>query len=140
MSVVLSDPREVREFVQAKKRKREPIRWHAEGVTEAKCEPRTLADFTSLRVGMRETVDFGRASEQLDALESALFFRHSLRIPKPRKVMQNTDRSISIWWRGVMVRCFQDGFVSLIGGPLGLPSKRITNELLDCLAQMQRKQ
>lgn len=134
MSVILSNPRDVREFVEAKRRKREPIFWHGNGVTEASCEPRSLADFVSLRAGLRGSLDFGRSSERVDALESALMRRHNVGLPKPRKVMQNTDRSLTIWWEGIMVRCFRDGFVSLIGGASGKPARRVTVELLDMLA------
>jgi hypothetical protein len=132
-SVILSDPRDVREFVAAKKRKREPIRWHAHGVTEAACEPRTLAEFSNLRAGLR-TSDFGQASDRLDALESALRTRHQIGLPKPRKVTQNSDCSLTIWWEGAMVRCFPNGLMSLIGGVRGIPARAITSDLLDLLA------
>jgi hypothetical protein len=137
-SVVLSNPRDVREFVEAKRRKREPITWHAQGVTEATCKPRTLQNFAELRSGLRCAPDFARASERLDALERALRNRHALSMPKPRKITQNSDCSLTLWWRGAMVRCFADGFVSFIGGAKGVAAKMITPELLDVLAAQTR--
>jgi hypothetical protein len=137
--VIIANPRDAREFVEAKRRKREPIHWHAQGVTEACCKPRTLADFTALRAGLRGAPDFGHASERLDSLEVALFRRHMVKLPNPRKVMQNSDRSLTIWWgNGIMVRAFTDKFFSLLGGAKGIPAPTITTDLLDALAAHQR--
>lgn len=135
MMVDLFNPRDVREFVTSKRRKREPIRWQVDGAAEAVCCPSTMADFEGLRAGLRASQDFGRASERLDALEHALFARHLTRFSKPRKIVQNADLSLTLWWGDeIMIRCFVNGMVSLVGGAKGMVAKAITSELLDALA------
>ena len=140
MLQVIRTYREFREFLAAKKRKREPIRWNAKGTGAASYVPRNARGFTAFRASLRGVGDWGTASERLDALEHALRLRHQVPLPLPRKVMQNDDRSISVFWEGAMVRCLPDGFVSLIGGTGGVPAKRITTELLDLLAFASRIQ
>ena len=132
--------RDFRDFVAAKGRKREPIRFVGKAVSEALYRPRNRPGFENFRAALRGVGDWGLASERLDALEHALRARHSSPLPLPRKVMQNSDRSISLFWEGAMVRCLPDGFVSLIGGTSGTPAKKITSDLLDLLAFQERIQ
>lgn len=140
MISIVSTYREFREFLAAKRRKREPIKWQVKPVACATYVPSSAAGFARFRASLRGVGDFGQASERLDALEHSLRARHNCGLPLPRKVMQNEDRSLSIWWDGAMVRCLPDGFVSLIGGAQGLPAKAITTELLDLLAFQARIQ
>jgi hypothetical protein len=62
-----------------------------------------------------------------------------VKLPMPRKIVQNSDRSLTLWWgHGIMVRAFVDKFFSLLGGAKGLPAAQITTDLLDALAAHQR--
>jgi hypothetical protein len=138
--MILATLRDLREFLEAKRRKREPLRFIAKGRACASFSPRDPQGFERIRASMRGVGDWGRASERLDALEHALFRRHQVLLPVPRRVLQNEDCSLSVWWESVMVRCFPDGFTSLIGGTQGKPSARITSALLDMLAFQVRIQ
>jgi 2-phosphoglycerate kinase len=55
-------------------------------------------------------------------------------------VLQNEDRSLTLFWEGITVRCFGDAFMSLIGGTSGVPATKISNELLDALGFQARIQ
>jgi hypothetical protein len=131
--------RDLVEFLRAKRARREPVRFHAHGVAEATYHPRDAAGFARLRRRLRESRDFSDALDRLDALEHALRKRGGVPIPTPRKLMQNSDRSLSIWWGdSAMVRLFPDGMISMIGGTAGVKAKRVTPELLDLLAFQTR--
>jgi hypothetical protein len=135
--------RDMRDFLAAKKRKREPLRWDAKGVGVAIYTPRHPQGFANFRAALRGEGHWGQASEGLDRLETALRKRHQIGLPMPRKVMQNEDRSLSVWWGGdehLMVRAFPDRFFALIGGAKGIPSPKITTDLLDALALQSRIQ
>jgi hypothetical protein len=138
--VLLQTIRDFREFVAAKRRKREPIVFKAHGAGAASYQPRHAAGFERFRAALRGVGDWGRASERLDALEQALRSRHGCCFPLPNEVIQNDDRSLSMFWQGLMARCFEDGFVSLIGGSTGVPARKVTRELLDALAFQARIQ
>lgn len=140
MLSIVSTYREFREFLEAKKRKREPLRFIARGATEAVYIPRHAQGFANFRAALRGASDWGQASERADALEAALRRRRGTGLPLPRKVMQNEDRSLSFFWTGAMARCLPDGFVSLIGGTDGIPARKVTTELLDLLAFQARIQ
>lgn len=140
MFPVIATIRDFKEFLAAKRRKREPLRWNAKGAAVAKYVPRHPQGFANFRAALRGVGDFGLASERLDRLEHGLRKRHGIGLPLPRKVLQNEDRSLSVFWEGAMVRCLPDGFVSLIGGTAGVPSKAITPALLDLLAFAARIQ
>lgn len=140
MLPLISTLRDLRDFIAAKKRKREPIRWNARGAAAADYIPRHSQGFANFRAALRGNGDFGKASERLDALEHALTARHAVSLPLPRKVMQNEDCSLSLFWEGAMVRCLPDGFVSLIGGVDGVKATKVTRELLDLLAFQVRIQ
>jgi hypothetical protein len=137
---IVSTLRDLREFIAAKRRKREPIKWTANGAAEAVYEPKRPQGFANFRAALRGVGDFGQASERLDALESDLKRRHACALPLPRKVIQNGDRSLTLFWEGALVRCFPDGFFSLIGGEHGTQAKTVTRELLDLLAFQARIQ
>lgn len=134
MLQLVSTYREFREFLAAKKRKREPLRWHAKGAAAASYVPRNAHGFANFRADLRGVGDWGQASERLDALEHELRKQHGVGLPLPRRVLQNSDRSLTLFWQDVMVRCFVDGFVSTIGGVDGVKAKKITLELLELLA------
>lgn len=136
--VLIQTIRDFREFVAAKKRKREPLRWVGKAVSAASYRPSSSHEFSNFRANLRGVGDWGQASERLDALDSAIRRRHMVGLPLPQKVIQNSDRSLSLFWEGVMVRCFVDGFVSMIGGADGMKAKQITNSLLDMLAFQAR--
>jgi hypothetical protein len=138
--VILATWRDFREFLAAKRRKREPFRFIGRGRACADFRPRDRGSFERLRASMRGVNDWGRASERLDALEHALWKRHGVRLPVPRRVLQNDDASLSLWWKGAMVRCFPDGLTSAIGGARGVRAKKITRALLDLLAFQVRIQ
>lgn len=140
MLAIVRNLRDFREFVAAKKRKREPLRIIAKPVARASYVPRDSRCFARMRASLRGVGDWGRASERLDALEYSLKARHGVTLPLPRKLMQNEDRSLTVFWKGASVRCFQDGFVSTIGGVEGIRAKRVTAELLDTLAFLMRIQ
>jgi hypothetical protein len=138
MLQLVSTYREFREFLAAKKRKREPLRFTAKPIGCAIYKPSSARGFANFRTALRGVGDWGQASERLDRLEHALRARHQVGLPLPRKLMQNEDRSISVFWTGAMVRCFPDGFTSLIGGTEGVPARAVTRELLDLLAFQAR--
>lgn len=143
MLPVLQTWRDFREFVAAKKRKREPLCFKGRGVAEASYRPRHAQGFANFRASLRGVGSWGQASERVDALEHALHARHGVGLPLPRKVIQNSDKSLSLWWgpsSHLMVRALPDGFTSLIGGARGVVAKCITNELLDALAFQRRIQ
>ena len=140
MLQIVSTIREFREFLDAKKRKREPIRWSAKAGACASYRPRDRQGFERFCRSLIGVTDWGRASERLEALAHALRARHQCALPLPRKVLQNEDRSLTIFWEGATVRCFEDGFVSIIGGADGVKAKQVTNELLDLLAFASRIQ
>ena len=138
--ILISTIRDFREFLAAKKRKREPIRWVGKAAAAGLYRPSSARGFANFRAALRGVGDWGQASERIDALEDALRRRHLTGLPTPRKVLQNSDRSISLFWEGVMVRCMTDGFASLIGGIDGAKSAKVTTELLDLLALQARIQ
>lgn len=140
MIPLLATVRDLRDFLAAKKRKREPVRITGNGAGEATYVPRHAAGFENFRAALRRVGPWGRASERVDALEHALRARHAVGLPLPRKVIQNGDRSLTLFWEGFSVRCFVDSTCSLIGGTAGVPAKRITKELLDALAFQARLQ
>jgi len=132
--------RDFRDFVEAKRRKHEPIRWRAKGAGAAIYRPRNAQSFANFRATLRGVGDWGQASERVDSLESALRRRHATGLPLPHKIIQNDDRSLALFWEGVMIRCMTDGLVSLIGGAEGIKATRVTTELLDALAFQSRIQ
>lgn len=136
--IKIADERDLAEFKESKRIKREPIRWQATGGASAECKPRTVAAFNALRESLRGVSDWGRASEQIDSIEFALKARHGSAIPKPNRVIQNEDVSISLFWDGLMIRCFPDGIVSIIGGANGIPASGINTDLLDLLGAIPR--
>lgn len=140
MAGVVELYRDFREFLAAKKRKREPVRWLAKGGAAAEYVPRAPQGFSNFRAALRGVADWGRASERLDGLERALRRRHAVGLPLPRKVVQNEDRSLTLFWRELSVRCFEDRICAFIGGPKGTPIEGVTSDLLDALAFQSRIQ
>ncbi len=132
--------RQFREFLEAKKRKREPLRWRGRGGGQADYLPRHALGFANFRAALRGVGSWGMASERLDALEHALRARHAVGLPLPRKVSQNEDCSLTVFWRHLTVRCMVDGVGALIGGVKGAPVKGVTNDVLDLLAFQARIQ
>jgi hypothetical protein len=140
MLQVVQSIRDLREFLAAKRRKREPIRWNARGATEAAYVPRSIAGFANFRAALRGVGDWGQASERVDAIADALRRRHGCELPLPRKVIQNGNRSLTLFWEGVTVCALPDGVRVLIGGTTGRQLNGVTNELLDMLGFQARVQ
>lgn len=132
--------RDFREFLAAKKRKREPLRWDARGASEAVYKPRDARGLANFRAALRLAGDWGQASERVDAIEHALRARSGCTLPLPRKVVQNSDRSLTLYWEGVTVRALVDGVVVLIGGAAGVPQRTVTSDTLDLLEFQARVQ
>lgn len=133
--------RDLREFIAAKKRKREPIRWSARGATAAAYVPQSARGFANFCAALRLAADWGQASERLDELAHALRARHACELPTPRKVLQNSDRSLTLFWQGLTVRAFPDqGITVLLGGTTGAPVRGVTTDVLDMLAFQARLQ
>jgi hypothetical protein len=132
--------REFREFLEAKKRRGEKLRIIVRPVAKARYIPSSPRGFQNFRAACRGVGDWCLASERLDALEDALKRRHMVGLPLPRKVIQNEDRSLTLFWHEASARCFVDGFMSTIGGSAGVPATKITNEFLDLLAFQARIQ
>lgn len=135
MLAVVQTLRELREFIAAKRRKREPLRFAAKGVAESTYIPRHAQGFANFRAALRMS-DFGQASEQLDRLGAALFRRHAVELPLPRKLIQNADYSITVFWEGLTIRAFPDGVVTLTDGKN--PTRGVSTELLDMLGFQAR--
>lgn len=143
MLQVVQTYREFRDFLAAKKRRREPLRLSGQGATAATYVPKEARGFENFRAALRGVGDWGRASEHVDALAHALQRRCGCALPLPRRVMQNSDRSLTLFWDGVTVRAFADvGITSLVGGTSGAPARGVTPALLDLLgfqAKLQSK-
>lgn len=137
---LISTVRDLREFLEAKRRKREPIVWNVKGAACATLVPPDRLTFTTHMAQLAMGHDFGRACERFTRLCAELRRRHAVGVPLPRKVMQNSDRSLSFFWEGISVQCREDGFVSCIGGTAGMVATKITRELLDALAFQVRIQ
>jgi len=127
--------RDLREFIAAKRRKREPLRFIAKGAAEFTYVPQTDRGFANFRAALRQS-DFGQASEQLDGVAAALRRRHATELPLPRKLLQNADYSITVFWDGLTIRAFPDGVVTLTDGKN--PTRGVSNELLDMLGFQAR--
>jgi hypothetical protein len=132
--------REFREFLAAKKRKGEPVIRKAHGAGSASYRPSSPRGFANFRAALRGVGDWGQASERVDALEHSLRARHAVALPLPRKVIQNEDRSLTLFWQGVTARFLVDGVSVLAGGVAGVPSIGVTTELLDMLGFLARIQ
>ena len=126
--------RDLRDFIAAKRRKREPLRWSAKGAAAATYIPREARGFANFREALRLSSDWSQAAEKIDALATALARRHSCDLPLPRKVIQNSDRSITLFWAQLTVRAFPDQLTAMIGGSSGEPVRGITSDILDMLA------
>lgn len=140
MLALIDNIRDFREFLAAKRRKREPIHWNARGATEAVYRPSDARGFDNFRQALRGVSDWGQASERVDALADALRRRHGCPLPLPRKVVQNSDRSLTFFWEGLTLRAFPDRIASLIGGTSGRQVAGVAIEILDMLAFQARIQ
>jgi hypothetical protein len=132
------DRRELREFVRSKRVKREPIRVVADGAGRAEYRPRNAQHFARLREQIRLSAHFGKASERIDALERELKTRDIHALPLPRKMIQDEDCSVHLFWNACSVRAFPHGFVYVLQGTH--PGQGYARELLEALtitAKMQ---
>jgi hypothetical protein len=134
MFAIVQSIRDLREFLAAKRRKREPIQWAARGAATATYVPKSARGFANFRTSLRGVGDWGRASERVDALADALRRRHGCDLPLPRKVIQNSDRSLTLFWESLTVRAFPNelGVTHRIGAT-GDPVRGVTTDLLDML-------
>lgn len=141
MQLVSHDPREVREFLAAKKSKREPLRFEGHGQAAADFVPRSAANFANFRQRLIGATDWGHASERIEQLEHELIRRHGHGLPVPRKVIQNSNRSISLMFRDGLAVCHADGVVTVIGkGNEARRTVGITPEFLGLLHMQTRLQ
>lgn len=131
--------REYREFREAKRIKREPLRLKLSGVQRSTCHPKSQGELDGLREQLRGIGDYGGASEQLDKLEDALRRRWSHGFPLPEDFVQEADRSLWMsWGNGLTVRAFPDFLGSVVGGTAGEVKRGITDTLLDALHMASR--
>lgn len=140
MLAIVETLRDLREFISAKKRKREPIRWDVRGTSSAAYVPRDHRGFTNFRAALRGVGDWGQASERVDSLADALRRKHACELPLPRKVFQNHDRSLTFLWESITVRVYTDRFTAMIGGVKGKPVTNVTPEILDMLGFLAKVQ
>lgn len=133
MIQIVSTIRDMREFLAAKRRKREPVRWSARGASDAVYSPTSEQGFAKFRAALRGVDDWGCASERIDGIADALRRRHGCPLPLPRRVIQNSDRSVTLFWEGVTLNASRDRVTVLVGGMGGRQIEGVTNELLDML-------
>lgn len=125
----LANPREVREFVAAKRRRGERIRATLKGVAEAVCLPPSGAAARAYLDRLRAAPHWGEHLRQLDELERAFGRVHARPLPAPRKIRLNADVSLTLHFRSpdahrtIMLRIYERGAVAIIGGSLGATSR-----------------
>lgn len=112
---------------------RRKLRFRLDGAS-ASAELRSLAGFQQLRALLRANNSFANALDRLDAIEHALERKHKVKLPCPRRLLQNGDCSLTLFWGGITLRCFAEGCAALIGGQHGAQVVGIKPELLAALA------
>jgi hypothetical protein len=137
LNLITATIRDMREFLAAKKSKREPLRWSVKGAAQASYRPADTNAFLGFRERLRQSRDFARESERIDSLERDLRKRDAA-LPVPNELVHNEDRSITLHYAGVTVRAFPDGVGSLIGGTAGQFTRGVKRELLEALAIISR--
>jgi hypothetical protein len=139
----LDNPREFREFVQAKKIRREPLIITAQARAEADFKPVDDRSFWEFVGRLRGVSSWGQAVEQLDAVNHALRKRHGVSIPFPRLLMQNDAGSLTFFWgTDLVLGCFPQGCAFTFLGrrerlTFGQESERV---LLDALRARCKRQ
>lgn len=128
--------REIREFMESKRIKREPWRVSGAAQATARWHDGAGSDLRGLLGGLRGS-PFSDAADRLSALANAFRRRSGIKLPKPRAIMQNQDKSLSVFWgpegTGITVMARKEGVAGLIGGTTGRVIKGISNDLLDAL-------
>jgi hypothetical protein len=139
VNLVTATLRDLREFIESKKRKREPLQWVVKAAAQATYHPADRASFASFRQRLRDSRDFARASERLDKLERDLRKRDAV-LPLPNEAVQNEDRSITLHYRGLCVRAFPDDIAALYGGTAGHLERGVNRALVEALVIIDREQ
>ncbi len=139
MSILTSSLRDLRDFLQAKRNKREPIFLTGRGVARASYRPSTRQQFEGFRELLRQNRDFAQASERIDSLERDLRKRGAA-LPLPNELVQNADRSITLHYAGLCVRAMPDFVATLVGGTSGHLERGVTPALLGALTIVWRNQ
>lgn len=130
--------RDVREFLGYKKRRGEPVRVDIDMAAQASAVISDRIQFASIRQSLRAILQFGRASERLDALEHELRLRRGIALPLPDRLMQNADGTLGLVWPGITVAANVDALVWLIGGPTGSQGEGLAPALVDSLAHLAK--
>ncbi len=125
--------RDVRDFLQAKKIKREPVRAVVDRASSTTCSFSSERDYRDLRGELKRNRDFGRASEQLDKLELAYVRRYGAAFPTPRSLVQNPDRSLAAMFGKLTIRAYPDSIAWLLGGTAGHYETGIKPMLLEAI-------
>lgn len=139
MNVLSASIRDLRDFLQAKRSKREPIFLTGRGVARASYHPSTRRQFEVFRERLRRSQDFAHASECIDSLERELRARCAP-LPVPNEMVQNEDRSITLHYSGLCVRAMPDFVATLVGGTDGHLERGVTPALLGALTIVWRNQ
>lgn len=132
-NIVTATIRDLRNFLESKRIKREPLQFRMAGVGSASCRPRTHRGLDDLRRRLRGSVEWGRQSELFDKLESALRRRHAIGLPVPEEVTQRDDGGLSMHWDGLTVMAYPGKIGALLGGTAGGFEPGIKPALLDAL-------
>jgi hypothetical protein len=139
MNIIGATIRDLRDFLTAKRIKREPTKLNLQGAGCASCKPRDHSQFRDLLRALRSNTDFGAAVERIASLMRAMKARGA-HLPLPNEVTQNDDRSVTLHYSGVCVRVFGDGVASLLGGTAGHLERGATPALLNALHIIARRE
>lgn len=126
---------DVHEFIAAKQARGEKPNVDVNRGARATAVIVDRAQFSVLRRRLRESKNFGRASERIDALERELWGRRKLPLPLPERIEQEADGALGFVWRGLTVAADRDNILALRvpGAP---PLIGIVPELVDALAAL----
>lgn len=125
--------RDLREFRESKRIKREGARLRVNGAGSATFRPNGELGFRRFRQQLRDITSWARQSEQIDRLERELMSRHFVMLPVPRSVEQRENGSLSLHWPGLTILAHTDQIAFLIGGASGHAGKGIKPQLLEAL-------
>jgi hypothetical protein len=139
MNIVTATLRDLREFLESKRIKREKVRLTCKPVATAIYKPPSAREFKAFRALLRSNSDFGTASERIDSLERDLFAR-DVSLPVPVEFVQNSDRSLTLQYDGLCVRAFPEGVGVLIGGITGHFERGVTPALIGALTIISKRQ
>jgi len=123
----LDNPRELRNFLEAKRRKREPVRLQAHGSVAASCEITSRPQWKDLFRQLCQNNSFAQAAESVDYLDTAVRGFGADELPTPSEVVQNADKSLTIGWKErpphalrVVLQISGDRVAWMVGGENGM--------------------